>query len=68
MLAPLDIIIMTTVDSYHGSDLSSARHWQNRLGRIHERAVAALPVLVFVAVAGAVLCVRIWLYLPALPR
>jgi hypothetical protein len=68
VLAPLDIAIMTILDSYHASELSSARHRQAWLGRTRDRAIAALPLLAFIGVAGAVLFLRIWLYLPPLPR
>jgi hypothetical protein len=67
-LAPTDIAIMATLDSYHASELSSARYRQSPLGRIRDRVIAALPVLAFIAVAGAVLFLRIWFYLPPLPR
>ena len=59
---------MTTFDSYHSSDLSAARQRHGWLDRIRDRAIAALPVLAFIAVAGVVLYLRVWFYLPPLPR
>jgi len=68
VLAPSDLAIMTTFDSYHSSDLSPARQRYGWLGRIRDQAIASLPVLAFIAVAGAVLYLRVWFYLPPLPR
>ena len=66
VLAPPDIAIMTTLDSYHHHVshppiVGDARRW---LDRVRVRARASLPVIALTIFAVAMLYLRIRLYLP----
>jgi hypothetical protein len=62
--APLDIAIMTSLDSSHISSLSTAPDEHRLLGRIRDDAIAVLPMIVLVTIALALLYLRIRLFLP----
>jgi hypothetical protein len=55
---------MTTFDPSNAASSPRIGDRHRPLGRLHDRAVAGLPVLAFVTVAVALLYLRIWLYLP----
>ena len=55
---------MTTFDSYDAPSSPRLRDRHRPLGRLRDRAIAGLPVLVLITVAVALLYLRIWLYLP----